>query len=288
MPHEASTAPDVVRIHAFIISWNGRAEAAMKIAHEISEHVDELTVIHSDPSGVAPAGTRGWEIVPDSYFYGMKFKRSLELFGSDVMLQVQADASCDDWAALVAAARRAFTVSANVAVWAPDVNFTPWPARLTTLNTAAGPLRHVAIIDGIVWALSAEVCERLTAFDYRANNVGWGIDWAAAAFALATGRDVLVDISIHVEHPMTRGYDTSDATAQMDAFLDDLDQREQAMRNLVAGFLAPRRSDRPLRDLLSMAYRAIRHQLRVLLDRVTGQASPPVREIPAPDGSTPG
>ena len=162
------------------------------------------------------------------------------------------------------------------------------PAYLTGLGAAAGSLRHVAIIDGIVWALSADVCNRLRTFDYRVNNVGWGVDWAAATFALATGREVLVDISVHVEHPMSRGYDTSDAEAQMDVFLTHLDDREQAMRTLIAGYLAPRRSERPVRDLLRSQVRDLRHRLRLLADRVKGQATPPVREIPAPAESASG
>lgn len=282
------TATGVKRVHAFVISWAGHGDAAIAIARALGDHVDELTVIHSDPTGLAPPGTLGWEIVPDSHFYGMKFKRSLELFTGDVMLQVQADTNCDDWPALVAAARRAFTTRENVAVWGPDVNFTPMPEFLTGLGTADGSLHHVAIIDGIVWAISAEVCDRLGTFDYRLNNIGWGIDWAAATFALASGREVLVDVSVRVEHPMSRGYDTSRAEAQMDIFLGNLDDREQAMRALIAGYLAPRRSEAPLRDLLTLHARDIRHRLRLLLDRVKGEAIPPVREVPVPGDASAG
>lgn len=272
-----------VRIHAFVISWAGWDAAAAAIARELGPHVDILTVIHSDSSGTAPPDTQGWDIVSDSYFYGMKFRRSLDLFAGDVMLQVQADTVCSDWAGLVAAARHTFATRPNAGVWSPDVNFTPMPARLTTLATAQGPLRHVAIIDGIVWALSAAVCARLTAFDYTRNNVGWGIDWAAAAFAHATGREVLVDTSITVEHPMTRSYEPEGALDRLEVFLEELDDHELAMRTLIRGFLAPRRSEHPVRDLIVGYARDGRHRLRLLIDRLTGREPPPGRLVPSPE-----
>lgn len=272
-----------VRIHAFVISWSGWDAVAAAIARELATHVDVLTVIHSDPSGNAPPESEGWEIVPDSHFYGLKFRRSLDLFAGDVMLQVQADTVCADWPGLVAAARHAFVTHPAVGVWSPDVNFTPMPTRLTTLAATEGPLRHVAIIDGIVWALSAAVCARLTAFDYTRNNVGWGIDWAASAFAHASGREVLVDTSITVEHPMSRGYATESALDQLEVFLEGLDDHERAMRALIRGFLAPRRSDHPVRDLIVGYARDRRHRLRLLVDRVTGREPPPARPVPSPE-----
>jgi hypothetical protein len=272
-----------VRIHAFVISWSGRDAAAAAIAQELAPHVEILTVIHSDSSGSPPLKTQGWEIVPDTHFYGMKFRRSLDLFSGDVMLQVQADTVCTDWAGLVAAARHTFAARPCVGVWSPDVNFTPMPARLTTLASAEGPLRHVAIIDGIVWALSAAVCGRLAAFDYTRNNVGWGIDWAAATFAHASGHEVLVDTSITVAHPMSRGYATENALDQLEEFLEELDDHERAMRAMIQGFLAPRRSDHPVRDLIAAYARDRRHRLRLWVDRVAGREPPPVRPVPSPE-----
>lgn len=270
-----------VRIHAFVISWQGWDAAAARIARELAPHVHVLTVIHSDPSGTAPPGSQGWEIVPNSHFYGLKFRRSLDLLAGDVMLQVQADTTCDDWPLLVVAARHAFATHPALGVWAPDVNFTPMPTRLTALSPSNGPLRHVAIVDGIVWALSAAVCGRLTALDYTRNNVGWGIDWAAAAFAHATGREVLVDTSIAVGHPMSRGYETEDALGQLEEFLEGLDDHERAMRALITGFLAPRRSDHPVRDLIIGYARDRRHRLRLLVDSLTGREPPPARPVPS-------
>lgn len=272
-----------VRIHAFVISWSGWDAAAAAISREIGPHVDVLTVIHSDPSGTAPPASREWEIVPNSHFYGLKFRRSLDLLAGDVMLQVQADTVCADWPGLVAAARRAFLTRPGIGVWSPDVNFTPMPTRLTTLAAADGPLRHVAIVDGIVWALSAAVCARLSAFDYARNNVGWGIDWAASAFAHATGREVLVDTSITVEHPMSRGYATENALDQLEEFLEELDDHERAMRAMIQGFLAPRRSDQPVRDLIAARARDRRHRLRLWVDRVAGREPPPARPVPSPE-----
>ena len=42
------------RVHAFVISWSGYSDAAMAIARALGDHVEELTVIHSDPTGAPP------------------------------------------------------------------------------------------------------------------------------------------------------------------------------------------------------------------------------------------
>lgn len=274
---------DHLRIHAFVISWTGWDAAAARIADGLRPHVEQLTVIHSDGTGRAPTAPHEWDIVPDSHFYGMKFRRSLDLFTDDVMLQVQADAQSADWGLLVAAARRGFETRPSLGVWAPDVSFTPLPTRLTRLATAAGTLEHVAIIDGIVWALSRRVCTRLRAFDYSRNNIGWGIDWAAACYSHATGLEVIVDTAVTVEHPMSRGYATESALDQMGVFLGDLTDHEDAMRGLIRGYLAPRRGDHPIRDAVIRAARDGRHRLRELVDRVAGRTAIPGRPVPPPE-----
>ena len=37
-----------IKIHAFIISWNGMQEKASVIADSIKEHVNQLTIIYSN------------------------------------------------------------------------------------------------------------------------------------------------------------------------------------------------------------------------------------------------
>ena len=281
VPGTASSARP--RVHAFVISWSGYADKAAAIATALEAEVGQLTVIHSEPGVVNRHRPGKWVVVPDSHFYGMKFRRSLELFAGDVMLQIQADADCADWRLVVEKTKLAFASVPRLGVWAPDVSFTPLPLWLVSLADDPTGLRHVALVDGVVWALSADVCGRLRQFDYTTNNVGWGIDWAAAAFAHATGRPVMVDPSLAVSHPMTRGYSTDAAEPQMERFLTGLLPTEQAMRGLIQAKLAPKRSDRPLRDGVRQIGRDLRHRARIIVDGLRGRVPQPTRPVPAPE-----
>ncbi|MCB7137050.1 hypothetical protein [Cellulosimicrobium marinum] len=277
-------------IDAYIIAWTGREAAARAIAAALEPAVRSVTVVYSNQDGEPWDGPGEWVEVPDEWFYGPKFAATLRLHGQRdpgaVMLQVQADATCEDWPGLAARCAAVFATRDAVAVWAPDVSFTPLPLRLTGLADAGPDLHHVALVDGIVWALSPDTVERLARHDYRANNVGWGIDWAAACFARSTGKEVLVDASLHVSHPPSRGYRTDDAEAQMERFLDQLDDAEQAARALLRGYLAPRRSSRPVRDGVRDA---LRHQVHLARarwqDARTGSREAERRVVP---GTVPG
>ncbi|MBD8078941.1 hypothetical protein [Cellulosimicrobium arenosum] len=279
----------MTEIDAFIIAWTGRGESARTVATAIEPVVRSLTVVYSNQDDERWDGPGEWVAVPDDWFYGPKFaetlRRQLERDDPGVMLQVQADATCEDWPALVTRCAETFGSRERLAVWAPDVSFTPLPLRVTHLADAGQHLHHVALVDGIVWALSADAVVRLARHDYGINNVGWGIDWAAACYARATGREVLLDSTVHVTHPASRGYRTDDAEKQMETFLDQLDDDEQAARELVGGFLAPRRSARPVRDGLR---EALKHRVHVLRARVAdaraGSREDERRQVPGTVG----
>ena len=221
-------------IHAVIISWTQHEADAMRIARCLEGHVDQLTVIYSNNADQDRSGSGDWIRVPNDWFYGKKFKRSLEAHRQGVMLQIQADASSDDWAGLVKRCRIAFAKYRRLGVWAPDVDFTHWPARFTnTLRLGAG-LEYLSVqTDGIAWAIAPALVDRLRLFDFEANNIGWGIDWASIACAYVNNFMVIRDMSFKVFHPSSRGYSSADALRQMQKFFEQFTLQERTMLHLL-------------------------------------------------------
>jgi hypothetical protein len=144
-------------------------------------------------------------------------------------------------------------------------------------------LHRVALVDGIVWALSATVCTRLQSFDYRYNNLGWGMDWAATCFAHSTGMDVLVDDSVHVNHPSSRGYSPDSAEARMERFLEQMNEREKVYHQILRGYLEPKMSERPVRDGIARLVRKKRTKVGNWVRRHNDQLERTTRAVPEVD-----
>ncbi|PZX13477.1 hypothetical protein LX81_03262 [Palleronia aestuarii] len=221
----------LVPIHAVVISWAGRGAEAQAIAAALGPAVERLTVIYSNHEGVPETGAGDWVGVPQDWYYGRKFAESLRRHrGEALMLQVQADAGSPDWPGLVDRLRAAHAACPDLGVWAPEVHVSPYRLQTALLGRRSGALHDAAQTDGVVWALSRPVLDRLAALDYAGNDLGWGIDWTAFAIARSRGHAVLCDTGLTVSHPPARGYSENAAEAQMAWFLAQLDPAETAWR----------------------------------------------------------
>jgi len=218
-----------ISIHAVIVSWEGMHEQAAAIARALEGHVDRLTVIYSNTAGEPETGAGNWQRVPQEWFFGLKFARALAIHPpGSVMLQINADASSDAWPHLVRRLEWAFATHPDIGVWAPDIDWTPWPTELVAEGIhLGGGLESVSQTDGIVWAMAPVVLDRLRRLDYHANNLGWGIDWAAIAFAKVNGLHVVRDTAVLVQHPEGRGYSYTEAAQNLKVFVGQLTPDEQ-------------------------------------------------------------
>ena len=230
------------RIHAFIISWNGMQQKAAHIATCLAGVVDHLTVIYSNASGSAESGAGEWVMVSNDHYYGRKFAQSLKRMRGDINLQIQADAESDDWPALIEDCRTAFSSIADLGIWAPEVDWTPYPTQETLIGVVGGE-RYVfsANTDGIVWAMSPEVSKRMNRLDYEQNNLGWGIEWTAIAHAYTHARLVIKDRNCNVRHARGSGYSREAAAIQMAEFFKQLTPAERVMQSLLKQHIAMRR-----------------------------------------------
>lgn len=218
-------------LHVILISWAGMHDRAAAVARALAGDVERLDVIYSNHEEAPEAGAGHWSAVPQAWYFGRKFRHSLALHGGGPrpMLQISVDAECDDWPGLAARAADAFAAVPRTGIWAPDLDWTPWPTGLVALG-AADPEGRIEVeqTDGVVWAMAPAVLARLAELDYECNNIGWGIDWAALRFARRAGLRVLRDLSVRIRHPHSRGYDSAAAGRNMAAFLAQLPADDRA------------------------------------------------------------
>src|SRR5690349_10371237 len=94
-----------MRMQGFIFSWPGQARRAARLERALRRVMD-VRVIHS---GRRPAGRSShWIHLGEDAYFSAQWNRARAAFSSDLLFHVQADASIDDFAPLVARARRVF------------------------------------------------------------------------------------------------------------------------------------------------------------------------------------
>jgi hypothetical protein len=231
-------------LHASIISWGDKGPNAAYIAASLAPMIAHLTVVYSSPDAKPQTGAGHWHALPDTTFFGAKFAKALaETPANHAMLLIHADTSFGDWPHLLTRCTAAFAQFPDLALWSPDFTDTPWRTALVRLfdQPDASGLVSVIQTDGIITAFSPATVDRLRRLDLTANPLGWGIDWAALAFAYASGLRVLRDTTLKVTHPKSRGYMGDIAARDMAAFLAQLTHAERAQIALLRAFFQNRK-----------------------------------------------
>lgn len=238
MSHADSCPP---ALHAYVICWTGMEDAAQRIAAALAPAADSVTVIYSNEQNTLASGEGSWIQVPNEWYYGRKFRECLRLHSDGIMLQIQSDAYSDNWPDIIHRCRDAHSNYANIGIWSPNVDYTPWRTEivLTGVMDQDG-LKLVAINDGIVWSLTKPVVQRMKELDYEINNLGWGLDWFAASHARTKGLMVVRDHTITVRHPSETNYSRELASRQMKAFLLQMTHQESEQYDLLNSFVGQR------------------------------------------------
>ena len=172
--------------------------------------------------------------VPQEWFFGPKHQEALRASQGAIMLEVHADVVCRDWAALVVACRSAFDAIPNLGVWSPELSGTPWTTwRVRTHPLERGSIQDVVCTDALVWALHEDLVSASSEWSIAGNNLGWGLDWATCAEALASGKRVVRDLSIQARHRRGSGYVKTDAGEQEAVFFSQFTSERQALIQLM-------------------------------------------------------
>jgi hypothetical protein len=229
---ETFTAPrqkeKMQSVGVFIISWRGQHDRAASVARSLEGQSERLTIIYSDPDpDLQPDVAVDVVKRPNDLYWADKFASCLNRSDCDIMLVIHADCSAADWPAIVRSCRAAMTANPQIAVWAPLIDGASYDLELVRLIPFSGtPLWLAADTDGIVFALNSKVVERMKQIDYSKNIYGWGISAMFCAAAFASKSLVVIDTSVKVTHPLTRGnlraYPEDQAWALRGEFLKQL------------------------------------------------------------------
>ncbi len=224
----------------FIISWQGQHANACAIAQALESVDVDVFIVFSDPDPALALNTKATLLRRDNSGYaGDKIQACLDAFQGEHLLAICADCTCDDWGTAVKSGLAALRNHRDIWVWAPDIDYSGFGLERTRVMTmpAAG-LVAVAHTDTIVFAWARPVVERLQRASLDSNPYGWGIGWMAVSFVYSQRKWAVVDPSIKVKHPKSRGYRTEDAAAQRDRFLMQLDPHERFISRLLGAHMA--------------------------------------------------
>ncbi|RWE27248.1 MULTISPECIES: hypothetical protein [unclassified Mesorhizobium] len=217
-----------LRIHTIIFCWPNKVDNVTRIYQQARLRSAKATVIDSSLDPIPEGVTNDdWLKIDSSHYYGMAFKRALECFDGDILLQIQGDVLADDFGKLVDLCYKRFYNDSSLGIWSPEIDNTAFPTRnVEIMNTRDPHLKVVAMTDCIVWALTVSVVRFLRTLEYSDNNLGWGIDWAACAYSFANKLSVMRDASVSVIHPPGSGYGHEEARRQQAMFLSQLGRAE--------------------------------------------------------------
>ena len=239
------------QIHAVIISWENQETNAQKIALSIQNLVSTISVVYSHSNDSIQEGVGNWIKTPNSFFYGKKFSKALELHNDGHLLIIHADAEATNWPKLISRCQAAFAIHPQLGVWAPRHTGTPWQWDNVCLGDPySQELQAVAQTDGIVVAYAEPVIKRLKQLSYERNHYGWGIDWAAVCFSYCNNLSVLMDPALLIDHTLSsQDQYSDDASSQMKEFFEQLTSQEKIMQSLLENHISLKKVGYELRDI---------------------------------------
>ena len=225
-----------------IVSWQDMHHKAENIARSIDEIGIDVYVVHSDSSGDRKFGSGTWITVSNDYYWGMKFNTILRLAdGYHACLIIQADVVCEDWIKVLHLFVSNLMQCSSLGLWTVDVNYSYYDFLSSSIYRSSEVEYCVLITDGLVWGLSRSIMDSMKTLDYSDNKFGWGIEIAAAVFAILQARVAILDKSIHLEHPQGSAYPKKNAREDQARFLLQLPLLQRSIAKLIFGFIAFRK-----------------------------------------------
>jgi len=179
---------------------------------------------------------------PNDRFFADKFQACIEHceVGSGMML-IHADCHSEAWGRLVDVCHGTLNSNPFICFWAPRVLGTPYDVQKTEISSLPNtPISVVAQTDAIVFALAAQVTDRMRRVDYSVSRYGWGLDWIFCAHTMSIGKCLVVDRSCLVKHAVGSGYSRDEALQEMKVLLDSMTPVEKIQFHLLNCWLRRR------------------------------------------------
>ena len=223
----------------FIISWRGQHENAEFIANKLITFSPNVYIVYSDPdNSFSPSAPCHLIKRPNNLFWEDKFKNCLDLCNDQPMMVIHADCQCDNWENLVKRYFSAREKIKNLGVWAPYIRGTYYTLEKSEVfGYGNDGLRVAALTDGIVFALSTELVKRMKLVKYGDNPIGWGIDLLFCSAAYTFHQLIIIDNTVLVDHPKSRGYKTEEAVTGMNKFFSQFYIQELIQCKLLRSYI---------------------------------------------------
>lgn len=219
-----------MKIQPIIFNWRGQYEKTRSTEKALKKY--DPIVINSDEEHER----KKWINLGEDAWYTASFIKALEVFDGDVLLQIQGDATYEDWDGLIGDAVSHYN-TLQWGVYAPDATWTEWnPHRtnITGISPGIPGLNYVACTDCIVWFIHKDIIKQFQKLklDMSDQKLGFALDMILCGISHRMRRPVLRNYHHQVHHPQSKGYHVSQAHNEMTSMFGKLDT---PMKAIVAG-----------------------------------------------------
>jgi len=204
-----------MKIQTFIFNWRGQYNNTIEKINQFKEIGITPIIINSDENHEE----KEWINIGEDSYFTAQFLKALELFDADILFHIQADASYNNWQALMDDAVKYYD-KYEWGVYAPNVDYTWYDSSKTDVDRLQLPdanLKMVANTDCTCWFISKQLIDlvRNREIDFSPYKMEWSFDIVYPALSHMMKRPVLRDYSHTIDHPVGTNYNKEQAEKEM-------------------------------------------------------------------------
>lgn len=156
-------------------------------------------------------------------FYSGQWNEALKLASGDVMLLINSDVQVPHPVKVMDRMMKFYRLYGKKgALYAPNVDWTPWTYNFHMLEEIKGGYRKVVATDSAIWSLRTELARKVGVIDLNVNRLGWGIEIVAAYYASKAAGYVVRDYNVKCLHPNHTAYDKGQAERQYHSMIQKM------------------------------------------------------------------
>jgi len=211
-----------MKIQTFIFNWRGQYNNTIEKINQFKEIGITPIIINSDENHEE----KEWINIGEDSYFTAQFLKALELFDADILFHIQADASYNNWQALMDDAVKYYD-KYEWGVYAPNVDYTWYDSSKTDVDRLQLPdtnLKMVANTDCTCWFISKQLIDlvRNREIDFSPYKMGWSFDIVYPAISYINKMPVIRDYRHTVCHPKGTNYNIEQAETEMHELYGEL------------------------------------------------------------------
>ncbi len=225
-------SPD--QIDGYLLNWKGHTPNCLRLEDLFTKTGINCSVINCDEA-VPEHEKPNWIHLSDAAYFTAQFSTAVDHFSNRILLCCVADAQIRESDVEKIIQRTLFCFSHKCCgVLAPNDAASSWARDPRSLTHLGDGFYEVPITDCTLWAISEDVVAEYKKLPRPKTCYGWGIDAVMSAVGALHGKPSVRDYTITITQPPTRGYNSSEAMAEMAAYAATLPPpvREEMERRL--------------------------------------------------------